>query len=71
MSTDDGVEGFLGQDGWRIVAQDLEAILRNIGNNQNMDGLSQASEASRGLEIVRILLTVLDHHSTSSEVKIG
>jgi len=66
MSTDDGVEGFLGQDGWRIVAQDLEAILRNIGNNQNMDGLSQASEASRGLEIVRILLTVLDHHSTSS-----
>jgi hypothetical protein len=63
MITDDGVDGFLGQDGWLIIFNDLDTILRTVMDNQT---LNTPSEAARGLQIVRVLLAVVDHESTHS-----
>jgi len=66
MTTDDGIDGFLGQEGWQILMNDLEIIFRNTSNDISYIGSSKSNEAARGLEIVRVLLAVLDHPSTSS-----
>lgn len=64
--TDEGVDRFLGQEGWEVVIQDLENILTNSVNQQMLDSSSVISEAGRGLQIIRVLLAVLDHPSISS-----
>jgi hypothetical protein len=65
LSTEDGVEAFLGQDGWQIVFQDLEQVLQSISNEPVPISTSISGEAARGLEIVRVLLAVVDSPSTS------
>jgi hypothetical protein len=64
LTTENGVESFLGQDGWKVVVQDLEQILRNVSSEPA--SRNSSNEAARGLEIVRVLLAVIDSPSTSS-----
>jgi hypothetical protein len=63
LTTEDGVESFLGQEGWKVVGQDLQQILRNISTESVLP--KQSGEAARGLEIVRVLLAVIDSPSAS------
>ncbi|KAA8563736.1 hypothetical protein EYC84_011755 [Monilinia fructicola] len=66
MTTEDGVEAFLNQDGWRVVSEDLASILIRTNDTLNFHNHSLLiSEAARGLQIVRILLAVIDEESTS------
>lgn len=65
LTTEDGAGSFLGQDGWQVITQDLNDILRNISNEAVSSGMYTNNEATRGLEDVRALLAVLDHPSTS------
>lgn len=65
LTTEDGVESFVAQDGWQVVVRDLEIILRDIWKEPASATLFASSEAARGLEIVRVLLAVVDHPSTS------
>jgi len=65
MTTDDGVENFLGQDGWNILSQDLYSALKSVSNTDLSHTSIATSEAARGTQIVRVLLAVLDHPSTS------
>jgi len=72
MSTDDGSSSFLEHQGWEAFAADLVSIIRNLNPEEprplvdhNVTGLSfRARDASRGIEIVRVLLAVVDHEST-------
>ncbi|OBT64652.1 hypothetical protein VE03_05831 [Pseudogymnoascus sp. 23342-1-I1] len=57
LTTEGGIDGFLSNDAWAVLTEDLEAIVRYTtaepAGNVN-------SEASRGIEIVRVLLAVVD-----------
>lgn len=64
LDTEDGVDGFLEQGGWEVVFADLDAILHNALKDSTA-GISVSSSAARGLEVVRILLAVVDHNSTT------
>lgn len=65
MATEEGIESFLAQNGWQIVSDDLESILRGTLDSQES---SVVPAANRGLQIVRVLLAVLDHpHTTFPE----
>ena len=66
MVTEDGVDSFLGQDGWQVLFEDLQSILRNTTNDPRLSNANALAEASRGLETVRVLLVVVDHSSTLS-----
>jgi hypothetical protein len=66
MATDDGAERFLGQQGWEVLFEDLSTILNRTLNDRDLGSSSASTEAARGLEIVRVLLAVVDHSSTSS-----
>ena len=66
MVTEDGVDSFLGQDGWQVLFEDLQSILRNTTNDPRLSNANALAEASRGLETVRALLVVVDHSSTLS-----
>lgn len=65
MTTDDGVDGFKEQDGWAIVHEDLQRILKTSLDQDTPMKISLA-EAARGIEIVRVLLIVVDHWSTTT-----
>lgn len=62
LATEDGVLGFSEQDGWDILFQDLRFVLENISSQQ---GFNDTASLSRGVEIVRTLLAVVDHASTT------
>lgn len=63
--SDNGVQGFLEQNGWEVLSKDLQSIFRELlGLNTTNDSLGFA-DASLGLQIVRVLLAVLDHPTTS------
>jgi hypothetical protein len=62
MTTEDGVDGFLAQNGWDVVTEDLISII-DSGSSQTKEGHSQ--ECVRGIEAIRVLLAVLDHDSTT------
>ncbi|RDW59565.1 hypothetical protein BP6252_12652 [Coleophoma cylindrospora] len=59
---EDGVLRFLEQDGWETLLQDLRLILASI-NGQDI--YNDTPTLARGIEIIRILLTVVDHSSTA------
>lgn len=65
MTTDDGVENFLGQNGWQVLSQDLESALKTVSDINLVSTSLATSEAARGIQVVRVLLAVLDHPSTS------
>ncbi|TGO19265.1 hypothetical protein BTUL_0005g01140 [Botrytis tulipae] len=67
MTTEDGVEAFLNQDGWQVVSEDLFRILSHIADTASVTNpqSSITAEAARGLQIVRIILAVIDEESTS------
>ncbi|TVY21059.1 hypothetical protein LARI1_G001241 [Lachnellula arida] len=65
LASEDGTEGFLGQDGWVVVFEDLESILKSITESSSVRDAAVLPQAARGLEIVRVLLAVVDHPSTS------
>jgi hypothetical protein len=47
------------------VVRDLDSIQQDLTNEPASGSLPANNEAARGLEIVRVLLAVLDHSSTS------
>ncbi|KAL2064316.1 hypothetical protein VTL71DRAFT_4810 [Oculimacula yallundae] len=62
MIAEEGIDSFLGQDGWQILVEDLKRILRTI---TEIPALPQSSaEAGRGMQIIRVLLAVIDHEAT-------
>lgn len=63
MITDVGVDAFQEQEAWRVLAQDLERILRTTVNEGASSLPLMESEAARGIQIIRVLLAVLDHPS--------
>lgn len=65
MTTEDGVEAFLNQDGWQVVSEDLASILSKTETSTIGTQSIIIAEAARGLQIVRILLAVIDEESTS------
>ncbi|KAK6595608.1 hypothetical protein H4I96_09927 [Botrytis cinerea] len=67
MTTEDGVEAFLNQDGWQVVSEDLLLILSRVADTTPPTKFQSSitAEAARGLQIVRILLAVIDEESTS------
>lgn len=60
VSIQQGREIFLRNEGWEILSKDLASLL------EGSEGLEDAS-ASRGIEIVRILLAVAEQESGTSE----
>jgi hypothetical protein len=64
LATEDGPERFLAQEGWEVLFADLDKILNNALNNP-VPGISVSASAARGLEVVRVLVAVVDHPSTS------
>ncbi|KAG0647682.1 hypothetical protein D0Z07_6683 [Hyphodiscus hymeniophilus] len=65
LDTDDGTASFLEQGGWEVVVRDLDEMQQDLARNHVPGSLPTNGEAARGLEIVRVLLAVLDHPSTS------
>jgi hypothetical protein len=66
MLSGTAVSGFLEQDGWQILSDDLHHMLAGLSISVTPNAQSVPSqEASRGLEIIRILLAVLDSESTN------
>lgn len=65
LLTDDGPEAFLKQDGWQVVSDDLQSIVRKVAEPAGSEDVSELGEAGRGLQIVRVLLAVIDHQATS------
>ncbi|KAF8857174.1 DUF1941-domain-containing protein [Acephala macrosclerotiorum] len=65
MLTNDGTEAFLNQNGWSVVCEDVQAIMRSTAEQKDLQETSMIGEANRGLQIVRVLLAVVDHQSTS------
>jgi hypothetical protein len=64
LLTEDGLTGFLGQDGWEVLFADLSTILNHTTKDQESN-ISVSASAARGLEVVRVLLAVVDHNLTS------
>lgn len=64
LTTQDGVDAFLRQGGWQIFEKDLNKIIRITADCREIDKAFLSAEVSRGLQIVRVLLAVLDHPST-------
>jgi hypothetical protein len=62
LTTEDGVDGFLAQNGWHVLSQDLALV---ISGSTNVGNPFVEAEALRGIEIVRALLAVIDHESTT------
>ncbi|KAK0121433.1 hypothetical protein ONS95_009727 [Cadophora gregata] len=63
MVTEEGIDGFLGQDGWQVLVEDLRSILKSTTEHSTLNNPSP--DASRGLQIVRVLLAIIDHEATS------
>lgn len=59
-AVDEGVESLLEHDGWQILTQDMLAILH--ASSSTSDG----NEASRGIDIVRILLPIVEKEHPGS-----
>jgi hypothetical protein len=64
LVTDDGLAGFLGQEGWEVLFADLSTILNHTIKDPE-PSISVSTSAARGLEVVRVLLAVVDHDLTS------
>jgi hypothetical protein len=60
-----GVGGFIEQNGWKVISDDLHHILADIPTLIIPSTDSVVPEASRGVEIVRVLLAVLDDGTSS------
>jgi hypothetical protein len=64
MMTEEGIDAFLAQEGWQIVSEDLNSILKNASENNINSSIPTEDNSNRGLQIVRVLLQVLDHDRT-------
>ncbi|KAH7412871.1 Neurochondrin-domain-containing protein [Cadophora sp. MPI-SDFR-AT-0126] len=63
MITEEGIDGFLSQEGWQVIVEDLRSIIKSTTEQPTVHNAS--IEASRGLQIVRVLLAIIDHEATS------
>ncbi|POS83735.1 hypothetical protein EPUL_003857, partial [Erysiphe pulchra] len=66
MSTYDGIVSFLNQDGWQAFADDLNHIIRDTNGSHSSNWEYLLAEASRGIQIIKILLAVVDHPNTGT-----
>lgn len=65
VTTEEGIDSFIAQDTWNVLAQDLVDIVQYTlrkGKQQDLATLEARTEqdASRGIEIIRVLLAVID-----------
>lgn len=65
VTTEEGVDSFIAQETWNVLAQDLANIVQSTlrkGKQQDFATLEARTEqdASRGIEIIRVLLAVID-----------
>jgi hypothetical protein len=58
--SEEGREALLEHDGWKVLTEDLLSILDSTSTSSN------ETEASRGIEIIRILLPVVEAQSPSA-----
>jgi len=69
LTTDQGRDLFLRHDGWTILSKDLVSLLATTTTTTTTTpsarDVSDANDPSRGIEIVRTLLTVAEHESSS------
>jgi len=67
LTTENGVDGFLSHDAWTVLTEDLESIVRYTipmsGEQKYIQPHNLAEEASRGIEIVRVLLALIDDYA--------
>jgi hypothetical protein len=59
MTLNKGRRIFLEQEGWLVLAKDLSNILKNTSSNND-------AEVARGIEVVRILLSVVENAETKN-----
>ena len=63
LTTDDGVDAFLREDGWTVLSKDLcDDVLPHALNANSTS--SSAFTLRRGIEIVRVFVTVVEHESS-------
>lgn len=62
LTTEEGIDGFLAQNGWEVLSQDLVSIVNGTG--AAIDS-SNGEYVERGQDIVRVLLLVVDSESTT------
>lgn len=65
LTTEQGVDTFLEQETWNVLAEDLASIVQSTLRKGKQQGLSiqkarAEQDASRGIEIVRVLLAAVD-----------
>jgi hypothetical protein len=65
LGAEESVEAFLSQDGWEILFLDLQSILQTASDQPGTSTTSTLAEANRGLQIVRVLISVIDSPATS------
>lgn len=72
LTTEGGVDAFLTHDAWDVLTADLESIVRRTTSENKIEGdipatgpISSNQEASRGIEIVRVLLAVVDDYAVT------
>jgi len=63
LLTEEGVSMFLAQNSWSVLSDDLKSV---ITNTTDTGASSNISEPSRGIEIIRVLLAIIDHESSTS-----
>jgi hypothetical protein len=62
LTTEEGIDGFLTQNGWEVLSQDLLSIISASG--AAIDS-STDEYVERGQDLVRVLLVVVDSESTT------
>lgn len=62
LTTEEGIDGFVNQNGWEVLSQDLLSI---IGASGAAKDSSIDEYVERGQDLVRVLLVVVDSESTT------
>ena len=65
VTTEEGIDSFIAQETWNVLAQDLADIVQSTlrkGKQQDLATFEARTEqdASRGIEVIRVLLAVID-----------
>jgi hypothetical protein len=59
LTTQEGIDGFLTQNGWQILSKDLSSVISDTSAAKDLS----SDEYERGQNIVRVLLIVVDSES--------
>ncbi len=68
LASEDGVEAFLREDGWRVLSADLSTILTSV-DHQPASGGGSTSGLHRGVELVRVLFGLVENEAAQTKIK--